>query len=265
MSEITSTSPPRGDATDNAFDRFVDRLGGQVTRDPSEAVQRRFLVGCTTIGLAVAVITVIQSLLVHERLSSLMVGGFGVGLVVLAILLRRGVRLRTVIWGNLGLLAAFLLFESVRSRELHPEQLAWLVLIPLCAAVWSRPTDGAPPAISVRAATLLAAGVAVLIVEAHRTGMTFDEHIETPPWIALADFLPLLLAVGGIVWMLDRTLRRAEAENRRLRGLLPVCSWCRKIRDSRGEWKTVDVYMVERGAEVTHGICTACERDLTGD
>ena len=44
-----------------------------------------------------------------------------------------------------------------------------------------------------------------------------------------------------------------------LRGLLPVCAWCGKIRNDEGYWRTVGQYLREHtDAEVTHGICTAC-------
>lgn len=50
------------------------------------------------------------------------------------------------------------------------------------------------------------------------------------------------------------------AEIRTLRGLLPICSWCRKVRDDDGLWQQVDKYLAERtDAEFTHGICPECE------
>jgi PAS domain S-box-containing protein len=44
-----------------------------------------------------------------------------------------------------------------------------------------------------------------------------------------------------------------------LRGLLPICAWCKKIRDDRGYWKKVEDYIKEHtDASFTHGICPAC-------
>ena len=54
-------------------------------------------------------------------------------------------------------------------------------------------------------------------------------------------------------------LRQALAEIRSLRGLLPVCAWCKKIRDDAGTWMALERYVEEHSdAEVSHGICPDC-------
>ena len=56
-------------------------------------------------------------------------------------------------------------------------------------------------------------------------------------------------------------LREALAKVKTLRGLLPVCSVCNKIRNDRGDWSHVDVYITEHSeAEITHGYCHECEK-----
>jgi len=46
---------------------------------------------------------------------------------------------------------------------------------------------------------------------------------------------------------------------RRLRGLLPICSYCKRIRDDRNYWQRVEVYVSEHtDATFTHGICPSC-------
>lgn len=49
-----------------------------------------------------------------------------------------------------------------------------------------------------------------------------------------------------------------------LRGLLPICASCKKIRDDNGYWKQVDDYIREHSnADFTHGICPECaEREF---
>lgn len=50
-----------------------------------------------------------------------------------------------------------------------------------------------------------------------------------------------------------------------LRGLLPVCSSCKMIRDESGSWSSVDEYLeASVNAEITHGLCPSCLRDLRG-
>jgi len=44
-----------------------------------------------------------------------------------------------------------------------------------------------------------------------------------------------------------------------LRGLLPVCSSCKMIRDQNGNWSSVDEYLeASVDAEISHGLCPAC-------
>ncbi|RJR20931.1 MAG: hypothetical protein C4581_02740 [Nitrospiraceae bacterium] len=46
-----------------------------------------------------------------------------------------------------------------------------------------------------------------------------------------------------------------------LRGLLPLCASCKKVRDDKGYWTQVDEYISEHSeAEITHGYCPDCER-----
>jgi len=58
-------------------------------------------------------------------------------------------------------------------------------------------------------------------------------------------------------------LTEALAGIKTLRGLLPICASCKRIRDDRGYWEKVESY-IERNseAEFTHGICPECLHNL---
>ena len=44
-----------------------------------------------------------------------------------------------------------------------------------------------------------------------------------------------------------------------LEGLLPICAWCKRIRDDKGYWDQIEAYFHKStGAEFTHGICPEC-------
>jgi GAF domain-containing protein len=44
-----------------------------------------------------------------------------------------------------------------------------------------------------------------------------------------------------------------------LQGLLPICAWCKRIRDDEGYWNQVEAYFHKQtGADFTHGICPQC-------
>jgi CheY-like chemotaxis protein len=48
-------------------------------------------------------------------------------------------------------------------------------------------------------------------------------------------------------------------EVKTLKGLLPMCAWCKKIRDDKGDWVMLESYIVDHSnADVTHGICPEC-------
>jgi hypothetical protein len=54
-------------------------------------------------------------------------------------------------------------------------------------------------------------------------------------------------------------LTRALADVKTLRGMLPICSACKKIRDDQNYWHQVENYLVEHtGASFTHGYCPDC-------
>lgn len=54
-------------------------------------------------------------------------------------------------------------------------------------------------------------------------------------------------------------LQEALEKIKTLKGLLPICAWCKKIRDDRGYWKKVEDYLGEHtDALLTHGICPEC-------
>lgn len=54
-------------------------------------------------------------------------------------------------------------------------------------------------------------------------------------------------------------LREAVAEVKTLSGLLPICSYCKKIRDDSGKYHQVEEFISSNsGAKFTHGICPSC-------
>jgi PAS domain-containing protein len=85
---------------------------------------------------------------------------------------------------------------------------------------------------------------------------------------------------GRLVVTRDITVRKVlEAERERLiaelknalqvvhtlEELLPICASCKKVRDDKGYWSQLDVYLRSRTAvEFTHGICPECDARLYG-
>jgi sigma-B regulation protein RsbU (phosphoserine phosphatase) len=61
-----------------------------------------------------------------------------------------------------------------------------------------------------------------------------------------------------------RELEEALSQVDQLHGLLPICSYCKKIRDDHNYWQKVETYISHRSkARFSHGICPACYEDAT--
>lgn len=70
----------------------------------------------------------------------------------------------------------------------------------------------------------------------------------------------------------EEALRRTNVELaealvsvKTLKGFLPVCAWCRKVREDDGYWNELENYVTEHtDARITHGICPACREKHFG-
>jgi hypothetical protein len=75
-------------------------------------------------------------------------------------------------------------------------------------------------------------------------------------------FFMVALFVGLLVsnlQMRNQELSNALAEVQTLTGLLPICAWCKKVRNDNGYWQRVEDYLASRSQlKFTHGICTDC-------
>jgi len=78
-------------------------------------------------------------------------------------------------------------------------------------------------------------------------------------------FFMVALFVGLLVANLqvrNEELSNALAEVQMLTGLLPICAWCKKVRDDEGYWQRVEDYLAARsGLKFTHGICNDCYKE----
>ena len=58
-------------------------------------------------------------------------------------------------------------------------------------------------------------------------------------------------------------LEVALANVKQLQGLLPICAYCKKIRDDRNYWRQVESYLTEHSdLQFSHGICPECYEKL---
>jgi phosphoserine phosphatase RsbU/P len=56
-----------------------------------------------------------------------------------------------------------------------------------------------------------------------------------------------------------KELEEALSQVKQLQGLLPICSYCKKVRDDQNYWQKVETYISDRvDVEFSHGICPDC-------
>lgn len=61
-------------------------------------------------------------------------------------------------------------------------------------------------------------------------------------------------------------LHAAASNIKVLKGLLPICAACKKIRDDKGYWNQIEIYVADHSeADFTHGCCPDCARRLYPD
>jgi len=81
---------------------------------------------------------------------------------------------------------------------------------------------------------------------------------EGVPWISVANLLLAMVMIWIVAFLVMR-YKRAEQATKILRGLLPICAWCKKIRDDKGYWNQLEEYMEQHSeAYFTHGMCAEC-------
>ncbi|MFL5242224.1 MAG: hypothetical protein ACJ8FY_08955, partial [Gemmataceae bacterium] len=63
-----------------------------------------------------------------------------------------------------------------------------------------------------------------------------------------------------------RELEDALTQVKQLQGLLPICCYCKKIRNDQNYWQQVDSYLSkELDAQFSHGICPDCYKTVVED
>ena len=66
--------------------------------------------------------------------------------------------------------------------------------------------------------------------------------------------------LAGFAALLHRTLQQRR-HLKVLEGMLPICSFCKRIRDEKGQWRQLEAYITERSdALFSHTFCEQCSR-----
>jgi hypothetical protein len=74
-----------------------------------------------------------------------------------------------------------------------------------------------------------------------------------------------ILALSGLAYFTGH-YQRLLRQVRMLSGILPICSFCKKIRDRDGNWQVLESYIhIHSEAEFSHGLCPKCAQEHYGE
>ena len=140
--------------------------------------------------------------------------------------------------------------------ELVPLQVFPFVFIfPVMLVAWNRPLW----------LSALCAGLLSLTRVLHQVAFSTHPVVTDEMADALICFCVLeLLAL--LTTLLGRQSRQLRQRVHALEGLLPICSFCKSIRDEKQAWVRFEEYItIHSGAVVSHGLCPDCAKKHYGD
>lgn len=100
----------------------------------------------------------------------------------------------------------------------------------------------------------------------------FTTTLWVVPWTLQEDITNAAIRISVLLilaYLIDRTARQTRTlaqEVRILRGILPICSFCKKIRNEDEKWEQLEAYITRHSeALFSHGLCPECAREQYGD
>ena len=129
--------------------------------------------------------------------------------------------------------------------------------------------------------------IAIILMSARRIYDLLDVFLgnaffQTDLLPELLGFTTSLFMFAGIVLIspIFKTIKQSEEKQRALTNelkkrlsdiktlsaMLPICSYCKKIRDDKGYWELLDAYVSKHtDAQFSHGICPECAEKIVAD
>jgi hypothetical protein len=136
-------------------------------------------------------------------------------------------------------------FLPISLAAWHMGRVAGLLAAGLCAAIW------------------IFADVQSGHVYSDPTFLYWNGGIRLIAFLVIAVTLAQLRATITAERALRAKVQLALSEVRQLRGMLPICSSCKRIRNDEGAWEQIELYVRSHSdAEFTHGLCPECVRTL---
>ena len=102
------------------------------------------------------------------------------------------------------------------------------------------------------------------VFEIYMDVSTYRSEVKYVLGIILMVSLVILLFVFGLLRIfMNRAIKTIYAKShdiRILKGLLPICSFCKKIRNDLGDWEVLEKYISDRSeSQFSHSLCPECK------
>lgn len=180
----------------------------------------------------------------------------------------------TVVGLHAAALAGFLTVNAESAWRTVTNGAIWSVLSAVSfLRLWQAP-PAARQALAVPAFVFLGHGAFHVARLSLAASAQWPAGAASRPWLQVAGdveaslFMVALFVslLAGHLSLRNDELRAARGEVTALSGLLPICAWCRKVRDGDGYWQQVERFFAERSnVEFTHSICQGCADAHFGD
>ncbi len=101
---------------------------------------------------------------------------------------------------------------------------------------------------------------------------SYNIALWTIPWTIVEASVNATIRISVLALfslLIDRTAeqsRRLAREIHLLEGILPICSFCKKVRDEHDVWHPIEKYIASKsGTLLSHGVCPECAQKYYGD
>jgi hypothetical protein len=130
-------------------------------------------------------------------------------------------------------------------------QVAILFVVPVALATWS--------------GGLVWGTVVAVALPLVRLPFFFVWKVSSSWALEAADTAVDVVVLLGLVWVIQYIVRQ-QREIHALQGLLPICSFCKRIRNDKGAWLQIERYISDRSpARFSHTFCPDCGRQHYGE
>jgi hypothetical protein len=142
----------------------------------------------------------------------------------------------------------------------------WGALAFRAAWVLSRPVGGQRAVMQIPALVFAAHGVflalrlVLTLQSVARPGDDIGPLLQLMGDLEVSLFMVALFAsvLAAFLEQSIRELRVAVDDVRQLSSMLPLCAWCKNVRNDDGYWQRIEAYLTTHHVNVTHGICEDC-------